>query len=136
AIGLLQELARLDRLPEQYLILEVSAYLRDEQRCNLTASLPPELLQRVQWLDALPERSNGLVLGNEVLDALPVHLVKTINGRTVELGVAMDGKGFVWQERPLVDEHLLCLVESLELPSDYLTEVCPATAGLIASLAD
>lgn len=136
AVGLLQELEQLGKLPERYLILEVSAHLRSEQQRNLAASLPPELLNRVAWLDALPERFNGLVLGNEVLDALPVHVIKTSNGRAAELGVVLSNEDLIWCERPLLDKQLLDLVSGLELPPDYLTEVCPAAAGLITSLGD
>lgn len=135
AAELLLELDRLDQLPGRYLILEVSAYLRDLQRQALAARLPAELLGRVQWLDALPQRFSGAVLANEVLDALPVHVVKTAAAGPLELGVVISGEGFVWSERPLEDVELLRMLTMLDLPADYVTELCPAMTGLVRSLA-
>jgi SAM-dependent MidA family methyltransferase len=76
-----------------------------------------------------------MVIGNEVLDALSVHVVKTHNGNLSELGVAWAEDGFCWSERPLTPGHLLEQAAKLELPSDYQTELCPAATGLVASLA-
>lgn len=135
AAELLLELDRLDQLPGRYLILEVSAYLRDLQRQTLAAHLPAELLGRVQWLDALPQRFSGVVLANEVLDALPVHVVKTAAAGPLELGVVVSGEGFAWSERPLEDVELLRMLTMLDLPADYVTELCPAMTGLVRSLA-
>ena len=135
AAELLLELDRLDQLPGRYLILEVSAYLRDLQRQTLAARLPAELLGRVQWLDALPQRFSGAVLANEVLDALPVHVVKTAAAGPLELGVVVSGEGFAWSERPLEDVELLRMLTMLDLPADYVTELCPAMTGLVRSLA-
>ncbi|MBV5332452.1 SAM-dependent methyltransferase, partial [bacterium] len=66
----------------------------------------PHLLPRVVWLDRLPECFDGLVLANELLDALPVHLVVWREGESgvniVEergVGIASDGQ-FVWIDRP------------------------------------
>jgi SAM-dependent MidA family methyltransferase len=73
AADLLRELRALDALPERYAILELSGELRQRQHQTL-AERTPELLDRVVWLDALPDPGlRGVVLGNEVLDALPVE---------------------------------------------------------------
>lgn len=135
AAELLLELDRQRQLPGRYLILEVSAYLRDLQRQTLAARLPAELLGRVQWLDVLPQRFSGVVLANEVLDALPVHVVKTAAAGPLELGVVVSGEGFAWSERPLEDVELLRMLTMLDLPADYVTELCPAMTGLVRSLA-
>ncbi|MDD5180270.1 MAG: SAM-dependent methyltransferase [Gallionellaceae bacterium] len=74
AADILGELERLGCLPERYDILEVSADLRARQQALLREHLP-HLFNRVHWLDALPENISGVVIANEVLDALPVHLV-------------------------------------------------------------
>jgi SAM-dependent MidA family methyltransferase len=74
ALDILGELERLGSLPESYSILEVSADLRERQQALLKEKLP-HLFTRVLWLDALPEKISGAVIGNEVLDALPVHLL-------------------------------------------------------------
>ncbi len=134
AIELLLALHKLEQLPGRYLIMEVSAQLRELQRNNLQQALPPELMQRVQWLDELPDAFGGLMLGNEVLDALPVHVVTTDTGQGYELGVACNGQGFTWIQQPLSGGQLSELAAKLPLPSGYTTELCPAATGLIASL--
>lgn len=120
--------------PRQYCILEVSAYLRQIQKETLQKSLSPELFKRVVWLEALPQNFVGVMLGNEVLDAIPVHLVHKTGGVLYERGVAYAGD-FVWQDRLLETGDLLDIAAKLNLPDEYLTEVCPAASGLITSLA-
>lgn len=134
AADLLMALQALKQVPERYYILEVSAYLRQIQLETLQSIVPPELMSRVVWLDILPQEFVGIIIGNEVLDAIPVHLVhKTAQG-LCERGVALNGE-FVWQDKPLKAGGLFDLVSSYDLPDGYLTEVCPAAAGLIRSLA-
>lgn len=135
AATLLVELQKLGQLPQCYLILEVSAELREVQRESLGQALPPDLMQRVQWLDRLPETFNGLVLGNEVLDALPVHIVGANSNGLYERGVGWDKHGFTWVERPITSGHVFELAAKQQLPSGYVTEICPAATGLVASLA-
>ncbi len=133
AADLLLELHSLQQLPAQYFILEVSDYLRQVQLENLQ-KLPADLSARVVWLDALPADFVGLILGNEVLDAIPVHLVGKTQQELVQRGVAFNA-GFVWQDRPLATGELHNEVSAYSLPDNYLTEVCPAASGLIHSLA-
>ena len=75
AASLLEELERLDALPASYQILEVSADLRERERDTLARRVP-HLLDRVQWLNGLPPGFEGVVIGNEVLDAMPVELLQ------------------------------------------------------------
>ncbi|MGH8187162.1 MAG: SAM-dependent methyltransferase, partial [Steroidobacteraceae bacterium] len=72
AADLLSELAARGCLPERYSILEVSADLRQRQRETLAARVP-QFVGRVHWLDRLPDEHRGVVIANEVLDALPVQ---------------------------------------------------------------
>jgi len=73
AADILQELDARDALPVSYLILELSAELQERQHATLAACVP-HLMDRVQWLSSLPEPGFvGIVLGNELLDAMPVH---------------------------------------------------------------
>ncbi|WPL18613.1 hypothetical protein Thiowin_03693 [Thiorhodovibrio winogradskyi] len=72
AADLLAELARQQRLPGQYLILEPSPDLQARQRATLAARVPGQA-HRVRWLTALPSHFQGVVIANEVLDAMPVH---------------------------------------------------------------
>ncbi|CAG0937789.1 hypothetical protein GALLN_00005 [Gallionellaceae bacterium] len=142
-VDMLGELERMDCLPERYAILEVSADLRDRQRALVQDRLP-HLASRVHWLDALPEHISGALVANEVLDALPVHLVRWTDTRIVERGVASDGEMFVWQERLPETPALLQaaqqarpeLVEAVSVPDDYLSEISLASPGLAGSLSE
>ncbi len=131
---LLLELQQLDQLPKQYFILEVSDYLRQIQHETLHKKLSAQLYKRVVWLGTLPQSFTGLVLGNEVLDAMPVHLIYKTHSLH-ERGVAFEGE-FIWQDKPLKAGKLFDEVNECSLPNDYLTEVCPAATGLVNSLAN
>jgi SAM-dependent MidA family methyltransferase len=96
AAELLAELAAHGRPPGHYLILEPSADLRSRQR-ELLAERVPELAERVAWLDDLPQRFNGLLLANEVADAIPVHRFRVGEDRSIaEVSVRPAGLG--WEE--------------------------------------
>ncbi|QGP55337.1 hypothetical protein PsalMR5_02782 [Piscirickettsia salmonis] len=96
ACGLLSKLAELNQLPEKYLILELSPDLIERQR-ECIAQLGETIISRVEWLSTWPEHFNGVVIANEVLDAMPVHVFEVINQQAVELGVGLDKKQFCWQ---------------------------------------
>jgi SAM-dependent MidA family methyltransferase len=136
AAALMLDLQQLKQLPARYQILEVSAHLRQIQHETLQQTLPPELMQLVQWLDNLPDTFNGLVLGNEVLDALSVHIVKSSEDGLFERGIIWSGDTFVWSERPLTSGPLFELTSKLSIPKEYTTEICSAATGLVASLAN
>lgn len=133
AVGVLQRLAALEQLPQHYFILEVSANLRQRQQEYLQNLLPEDLFQRVQWLDHLPKIFTGVVVGNEVLDAIPVCMVEWRAGQWLERGLIFDQQ-LTWQARPLQDLSLVADIDHSQLPDGYITEVCPAATGLIASL--
>ncbi|MDO9635355.1 MAG: SAM-dependent methyltransferase, partial [Thiobacillus sp.] len=105
AADLMSELERLGALPARYCILEVSANLRQRQQETL-AREQPSLVGRAQWLDALPAHFNGVILGNEVLDALPVEWVHWTDAGPRVRGVVREGDGFAWQDRPIADPVL------------------------------
>jgi SAM-dependent MidA family methyltransferase len=90
AAAVLRTLASLECLPEQYAILEVSADLRERQRARIE-QLPAELRDRVTWLDALPAKPmRGVILANEVLDALPCARIVIRGNDARELGVGLE----------------------------------------------
>ncbi len=89
AVDILSELEQLGQLPASYDILEVSADLRDRQRALLHQRVP-QLADRVHWLEALPEKFSGFIVANEVLDALPVHLLHWQDSAITERGVALN----------------------------------------------
>src|SRR5258706_3225254 len=132
AIDLLCELVRLDALPQRYAILEVSGDLRERQRALLSVKVP-ELLPRVCWIDTLPQSFTGVVVGNEVLDAMPVHLVCWRDGSSVERGVAIDHGAFVWAERPIACAELRDAAAAISPGDDYLSEVSLAAPAFVAT---
>ena len=101
---------------ERYDIVEVSAHLREQQAEKLKAHA-----HKVQWLDALPEEINAAVIGNEVLDAMPVKLLHRVDQVWHERGVAWDESqnSYVWQDRP-TGLRPPCEVEGSH---DYLCEI-------------
>ena len=134
AVDVLGELERLDALPARYGILEVSADLRARQQGRLARELP-HLADRVHWLDTLPAHFNGVIFGNEVLDALPVELVHWTDSAPMVRGVSLEGEGFAWQDHPITDPALRARAVALNLAPGYLSEINLAADGLIASLA-
>jgi SAM-dependent MidA family methyltransferase len=134
AADLLLELEALHALPEHYYILDVSDYLRQVQHETLKEALPDALFKRVVWLNDLPHNFTGLMLANEVLDALPVNILYKNDGKLFERGVAFEGE-FVWQDKPLSNNEIVQEANGYCLPDDYLTEFCPAAKGLVAGLA-
>lgn len=131
---LLLELQKLGVLPGKYQILEVSAHLREVQQQTLRQMLPPELFSRVEWLDTLPATFSGLILANEVLDALPVHLVQASEEGLQELGVICNEGALGWQAREISSAELHDKAKLLKLPPGYKAEICLAAGGLLASL--
>jgi SAM-dependent MidA family methyltransferase len=142
AFDVLSELARRESLPRSYRILEISADLRERQQ-KLLSTLPA-LAERVQWIDQPPsEPWRGVILANEVLDALPCKRFLQRDSKTFELGVAMDDAGALhWQERP-AEAALLAEVREIhdsqpQWPSPYVSELCtlitPWVAEITASL--
>ncbi len=133
AAQVLCELSRLGALPERYLILETSADLREREGSRI-GGLHQDLCKRVTWIDTLPASFTGVVLGNEVLDAMPVHLVRTGPHGIDEVGVTSDEAGFHWQARP-AQGAVRAAAEALELPEDYITEIHLAAPAFVRTLA-
>lgn len=143
AADLLRELDRLHCLPQRYLILEVSADLRERQRWRIGTDAP-QLLSRVRWLDALPvDRFRGAILANEVLDAMPVERVrKGEDRRWYERCVREAGHGFDWIDLPVAAGSAMARAlarierDSGSLPNGYTTEVNPRLPPWFRALGD
>ena len=89
------------------------------------------MLARVEWLDALPATIDGAVVMNEVLDAVPPHLVLRRRGEWFERGVACT-KALRWEDRPLADDSLRAVAtERFPAAGDYLSEINPAAEALV-----
>jgi SAM-dependent MidA family methyltransferase len=142
AAVLLSELAVLGVLPERYAILEVSADLAQRQRQRL-ARLPQALRERVIWLERLPERPlHGVVVANEVVDALPCRRFRCVESGVIELGMALEGTGSICftAAEAAADASLTRAYEDIvaglpaPLPVGYTSEACLRVAPWIASI--
>jgi SAM-dependent MidA family methyltransferase len=133
AATLLEELERTGSVPRNYFILELSADLRERSRDTLAARVP-HLLERVAWLNRLPPAFSGVVLGNEVLDAMPVHIVRVQGGKLEEGGVGARGGRLDWSWR-LASGELLEAARALGLAEGFRTEIQLAARGFLRSLA-
>ena len=139
AAELLLALERAQQLPQTYFILEVSGELRARQHATLHERAP-HLLPRVQWLNDLPSAFEGVVIGNELLDAMPAHLVHWhASGKIFERGVCCADEGrFAWAEQPAqgrVLQAAQALAAERALPADLLSEINLAAAAWIAEWA-
>lgn len=135
----LRTLERKGSLPNRYLILELSADLRQRQRAALQAAVP-HLLERVVWLDAHPEYPlTGIIIGNEFLDALPVHRFQLVGGEVRAMRVKCSGDGFkgVYER---ADEYICEIVERLQeelgcrLPDGYASEISDQLSPTVQEL--
>ena len=129
---LLSELKRLGCELKRFNIMDLSSTLKARQQ-----SLLAEFGDQVKWLSEWPESMQGVVVGNEVLDAMPVKLLHRIEGKWHERGVVLAAQsdhpdGLTWEDKPTdlrpplepVGEH------------DYLTEIQPQGEAFVASLAE
>lgn len=134
AADILLELAHLDALPERYLILEPSADLRARQAETFACRIP-HLQTRVQWLDRSPEQPlRGVLLANEVLDALPVSRFTIQAGEPHELGVSRAGEDFIYVTRPATTElanavAAITASTGADLPDGFTSELCLLLPG-------
>src|SRR5574343_169789 len=126
AADLLLSLEQMACLPERYFILDLSADLRQRQEQHIAAAAP-HLLARVAWLDSLPEEFSGVVVANELLDAMPAHIVAWRENGIYECGVSFDAAGgFMWDERPASGALLQAAEEigaQCNLPPGFESEV-------------
>lgn len=133
ALQLLDALAAMGQTLTRYNIVDLSGSLRARQQHKLE-----KYAHLVQWVSALPDAMQGVVVGNEVLDAMPVKLLARVKnvwferGVTVQQAEAEDAPVLVWQDRPT---ELRPPVE-VEGEHDYLTEIHPQGESFIRTLAD
>ena len=140
AAVMLQELEALGVLPGRYLILDVSADLRERQQETIAAAAP-HLLSRVEWLDRLPQRFSGVMVANELLDAMPVERFVVRSGTVHCLGVAWREDRFERAEVPAPNElrdRVLRLREDAGAawPDGYASELNMGLQGWLGSVAD
>ena len=146
AAQLLNALDNVGNHEVRYLILELSAERREHQRQTLK-SLAPGLMDRVGWLETFPESFAGVVVANELLDAMPVQLFEWQADAEValqEMGVTWVDGQFAWAPRPadsVLTETVTALrnrlgPEGAQWHSPYRSEVCPAQQAWMRTLAD
>jgi SAM-dependent MidA family methyltransferase len=133
AVDLLTELERLDRVPRRYRILEVSSELAQRQYASIQQQAPG-VLPHVEWLATIPEKFSGMVLANEVLDAVPANVVAWRDDGVHERGVCIDGEGFAWQERR-ANAQLREAAERIDVSPPYLSEISLLARALVFTLA-
>jgi SAM-dependent MidA family methyltransferase len=140
AASVLAALYELEALPRHYYILEVSADLRARQEQRF-ASLPQALRARLRWLDALPAAPMaGVILANEVADALPFKRFTVTSDAPLEGGVALSPEGALIEAGRPADALLAAQVAQLAaslpepLPPGYRSELCPMLQPWIAAL--
>lgn len=138
AVDILRELDLKQSLPEHYYIIEASADLRQRQQQTIHDAIP-HLEDKVVWLDSLPKNFNGVVLANEVCDAMPVHRLHFNNGVSFEQYIVNNDEQLQWCDGELSRTDLLDKV--IEIASfigdtEYFTEVNLAAQAWLTSLAD
>ncbi len=125
ALQLLTALTAMGQRVERYTIVDLSDSLKERQRHTLRAHLDV-----VHWAAALPAQMQGVVLGNEVLDAMPVQLLARTQGAWSERGVTLVDGAWAWADRPTA------LLPPLEVdgPHDYLSEIHPQAEAFVRTL--
>jgi SAM-dependent MidA family methyltransferase len=139
AAEMLLELELLDALPASYLILELTAELRQRQRETIER-IAPRLLSRVRWLDSMPHNFSGVVVANEVLDAMPVECFRINEGHVESLmiGVEADRLRAQYVAAPQAVEQSVRLIEQRcghALPHGYCSEYNPQIPAWLQSIA-
>ncbi|CAM2139552.1 Class I SAM-dependent methyltransferase [Pararobbsia alpina] len=149
AAGLLETLDRWSVPVDRYTIVDLSGALREQQRQTI-ADRVPHLVDRVRWIDVLPEQFEGVAIGNEVLDAMPVRLhVRSENG-WLERGVVAKSRGgeaievgsgatsaFAWDDRSTAhDDALLTLLDAIDADEGFVTESHEAARAFTRTLVE
>lgn len=126
AVDVLETLKQLDRLPAHYYLLEPSASLAARQRA-LIQQVHPELMSRAVWLDTLPQGFRGIMLANEVADAMALSRFRLTEQGPEEAGVILGPEGLELRWRPMTStalaEALVRLQQRYQLPPGYQSEV-------------
>lgn len=140
AADLLLALDALGCAPERYRILELSGELRARQQAMLAAQAP-QFASRVEWLDELPERYSGCLVGNEVLDAMPTHVLRWDRGNdgaptsgVLEGGVGLADGRLAMAERP-ASAALVAAASALPVVAPYRGELGLAASAWVTELA-
>lgn len=110
-----------------YTIVDLSGVLRERQQQRLAPFAP-----KVRWADELPAELSGVIVGNEVLDAMPVQLLRFDGAQWHERGVVLDGEAFTWSDRPTTHQP----PGDAAFPPGAITETHAQAEAFIATLAE
>lgn len=129
-------------LPAEYRIMEPSADLRQRQSATLTEVIPA-YIDNISWLDGLPADGsfNGVIVGNEVIDAMPVKRFVLQAGQVLELGVGLCEGRLCWKTKTADEVFVHSVLSRLPMPverypDDYCSEYRPATDAWVKMLYD
>lgn len=144
AESMLLALDALACLPQTYAILEPSVALQQRQKARLSAVLPERLMQRLVWLDRLPEGFVGVIVGNEVVDAIPVEVVRLMPDDAQQAFVRWDDAQahFDWDWQHIAEPEMQAAVNAIRSVvgevsgRGYVTELRPILPAFMASLSD
>jgi SAM-dependent MidA family methyltransferase len=134
AAQILFELGRLNKLPSTYYILELSSELQQRQKDTINKALP-KLMDRVIWLNTLPKNFSGVMIANEMLDAMPAKRLINQTDGFKELGVDCQNDKLVWQvlKSSYTNDKMQLPVE---VSHGYITEVNERAGAWIKSLSE
>lgn len=141
AADILNFLKLKNQLPKEYWILELSADLRERQKIMLQ-EIAPNLIDKVKWLDKLPEKFSGIILANELLDAMPLQLFQKKDNDINEINVVWHEDKFQFKLKSSFDKRLMHRVKNIETEmgsdfiSGYVSEINFAAEDWIKSIAE
>lgn len=138
AADILLQLERDKALPDHYYIIEASADLQYRQREYLSSTIP-NLFKKVIWLDQLPAQFVGVIVANEVCDAMPLHRLHFSQDAWQECHITINNGVLEWVDGPLSNASLKQRTELISQHHDqteFFAEVNLAAEGWVASLAD
>jgi len=134
AADLLLELETRSSLPASYLILELSGSLRTIQKETLEQHAP-HLVHLVKWIDNFPDTFSGVILGNELLDAMPVELFEKRDNNFIGMDVSCEKGALSWRAGRKLSQPVVNRLEHMDLPEGYRSEINLQAEAWIASAA-
>ena len=120
---------------QHYYIMDVSPELKQRQLA-LIREKTPQHADKVVFLDSLPDAFDGVIIGNEVLDAMASEVIRWTETGIEQMGVSIVDEQFTWSQRPVSDERIL--TEALRIQPDkqpYTSELHLNQTAFIATLA-
>ncbi len=140
AADILTQLKTIDALPKHYYIVEISESLRERQKAHIE-NQHPDLIDRIIWLNEPPTESwQGCIIGNEIVDALPVERFTLKNGEAfyADVGFDEETQSFITvterQDKVLQDFISELAEKNIVLPNGYLSEFCPMVKSWLSNL--